>query len=298
MERPPRHWVGDGFHVYPVFSNLAFKEDLSPLLMFDYAAPKKFSSKVGRPRGVGQHPHRGFETVTVAFQGEVEHRDNKGNMGVIGPGDVQWMTAGKGIVHEEYHSNAFTREGGTFEMCQLWVNLPKKDKMTKPRYQPILKDQIPSVDLPLKEQSGGETKEEPLATVRLIAGSLEDVNGAAKTFSPVQMWDVIMPHAGAEVDIPFPPEHNCIVFVRRGAVQVLSGEDGNEKKSSLGPQDVAIMHLDGSSSLRIRVEEPDTSLLIMGGEPLNEPIAARGPFVMNTFEEIQQAGMDYMSGKF
>ena len=183
-------------------------------------------------------------------------------------------------------------------MCQLWVNLPKKDKMTKPRYQPILKDQIPSVDLPLKEQSGGETKEEPLATVRLIAGSLEDVNGAAKTFSPVQMWDVIMPHAGAEVDIPFPPEHNCIVFVRRGAVQVLSGEDGNEKKSSLGPQDVAIMHLDGSSSLRIRVEEPDTSLLIMGGEPLNEPIAARGPFVMNTFEEIQQAGMDYMSGKF
>ena len=252
-------------------------------------------------------------------------------MGVIGPGDVQWMTAGKGIVHEEYHSNAFTREGGTFvrekriyyiavsvsrpknnnstlsspfaktnfqEMCQLWVNLPKKHKMTKPRYQPILKDQIPSVDLPLKEQSGGETKEEPLATVRLIAGSLEDVNGAAKTFSPVQMWDVIMPHAGAEVDIPFPPEHNCIVFVRRGAVQVLSGEDGNEKKSSLGPQDVAIMHLDGSSSLRIRVEEPDTSLLIMGGEPLNEPIAARGPFVMNTFEEIQQAGMDYMSGKF
>jgi hypothetical protein len=126
MERPYQHWVGDGFHVFPVFADLAFKEDLSPLLMFDYAAPKTFPAKVGKPRGVGQHPHRGFSTVTIAFQGEVEHHDNKGHSGVIGPGDVQWMTAGRGIVHEEYHSNKFTREGGTLEMCQLWVNLPKK----------------------------------------------------------------------------------------------------------------------------------------------------------------------------
>lgn len=262
--------------------------------MFDYAAPKKFGSKAGHPRGVGQHPHRGFETVTIAFQGEVEHHDNKGGSGVIGPGDVQWMTAGRGIVHEEYHSKEFTRNGGTLEMCQLWVNLPKKHKMTKPRYQPILKEQIPSVKLPLDGKEG----EESLATVRLIAGEMANTTGAAKTFSPVQMWDVALPHAGAEVDIPYPKEHNCIVFVRRGGVEILSGEEGKGKKSTLGPQDVALMHLDGSDNIRVRVSKPDTSLLIMGGEPLNEPIAAQGPFVMNTFDEIRNAMMDYRMGKF
>mmetsp|Transcript_6034 Transcript_6034/g.14985 ORF Transcript_6034/g.14985 Transcript_6034/m.14985 type:complete len:329 (+) Transcript_6034:112-1098(+) len=203
MEKPYKHWVGDGFHVYPVFADLAFKEDLSPLLMFDYAEPKQFNSKVGKPRGVGQHPHRGFETVTIAFQGEVEHHDNKGNSGMIGPGDVQWMTAGRGIVHEEYHSKKFTREGGKFEMCQLWVNLPKKHKMTKARYQPILNDKIPIVTLPFNTTStkndddGAEKKDESvdqqskteqLGTVRLIAGGTEvfgDANkGAANTFSP------------------------------------------------------------------------------------------------------------------
>eukprot|EP00980_Cylindrotheca_fusiformis_P031215 scaffold25998_cov122-Cylindrotheca_fusiformis.AAC.8 len=293
MLKPYKHWVGNAFHVYPVFADLAFKEDISPLLMFDYAEPKQFNSKVGNPRGVGQHPHRGFETVTIAFQGEVEHHDNKGNTGIIGPGDVQWMTAGRGIVHEEYHSKNFTRNGGTFEMCQLWVDLPKKSKLTKPRYQPILNKRIPSVSLPL-----GTSEEEKLATVRLIAGEMADVKGTAKTFSPVQMWDVILPHAGAEVDIPYPADHNCIVFVRRGSVQVLSGEEGEEKVSKLGPQDVALMHLDGSGSLRIRVEQPDTSLLVMGGEPLNQPVAAQGPFVMTTQQELRQAMSDYRAGKF
>mmetsp|Transcript_6038 Transcript_6038/g.15002 ORF Transcript_6038/g.15002 Transcript_6038/m.15002 type:complete len:387 (+) Transcript_6038:112-1272(+) len=315
MEKPYKHWVGDGFHVYPVFADLAFKEDLSPLLMFDYAEPKQFNSKVGKPRGVGQHPHRGFETVTIAFQGEVEHHDNKGNSGMIGPGDVQWMTAGRGIVHEEYHSKKFTREGGKFEMCQLWVNLPKKHKMTKARYQPILNDKIPIVTLPFNTTStkndddGAEKKDESvdqqskteqLGTVRLIAGGTEvfgDANkGAANTFSPVQMWDVSLPVKGSEVDIPFPASQNCIVFVRRGGVQVLSGD--NNKSSSLGPQDVAIMHLDGSDHLRVHVDRGDTSLLIMGGEPLNEPIAAQGPFVMNTQAEIRQAMVDFRNGKF
>lgn len=296
MEKPYKHWVGDGFHVYPVFADLAFKEDLSPLLMFDYADPKKFPSKVGQPRGVGSHPHRGFETVTIAFQGEVEHRDNKNNSGTIGEGDVQWMTAGRGIVHSEYHSEEFTRNGGTFEMCQLWVNLPKKHKMTKPRYQPILKEQIPTVSLPV-----GAEGEDVMATARLIAGGsevFEGAKGAAKTFSPVQMWDVQFPLAGAEVDIPFPADQNCIVFVRRGGVQVLSGDDGQGKKSKLGPQDVAVMHLDGSDWLRVRVDTADTSLLIMGGEPLNEPIAAQGPFVMNTQAELRQAMTDFREGKF
>jgi quercetin 2,3-dioxygenase len=277
-----------------VFADLAFKEDLSPLLMFDYGAPKQFGSKVGKPRGVGMHPHRGFETVTIAFQGEIEHGDNKGNSDVIGPGDVQWMTAGRGIVHEEYHSKDFTRNGGTLEMCQLWVNLPKSHKMTKPRYQAISKDKIPTVELPLKREEGTD----PLASVRVIAGEIDEVKGAAQTFSPVQMWDVNLPHAGAEVDIPFPADHNCIVFVRRGSIQVLSGDNGEGKKSKLGPQDVAVMHLDGSDSLRVRVEESGTSLLVMGGEPLNEPIAAQGPFVMNTQKELQQAMTDYRSGRF
>lgn len=286
--------MGDGFHVYPVFADLAFKEDISPLLMFDYGAPKTFGSKVGKPRGVGMHPHRGFETVTIAFQGEIEHGDNKGNNDVIGPGDVQWMTAGRGIVHEEFHSKNFTRNGGTLEMCQLWVNLPKNHKMTKPRYQAIPKDRIPIVELPLNRDEGTD----PLATVRVIAGLIDEVKGAAQTFSPVQMWDVIMPHAGAEIDIPFPAEHNCIVFVRRGSIHVMSGEDGKGKISKLGPQDVALMHRDGSDYLRVRVQESDTSLLVLGGEPLNEPIAAQGPFVMNTHKELQQAMMDFQSGRF
>jgi len=305
MERPPRHWVGDAFHVYPVFGDLAFANDLSPFLMFDYAAPKAFppsQDRIDRPRGVGQHPHRGFETVTIAFQGEVEHHDSKGNRGVIGPGDVQWMTAGKGIVHEEYHSHSFTREGGTFEMCQLWVNLPKQHKMTKPRYQAILKEDIPRVTLPLNRQPGDDNEDDAsrvTATIRLIAGSMAGVKGPAKTFSPLQLWDVILPHTGSLVDIPFPKDQNCIVFVRRGRVQIVSGDGEQQKQSPLGPQDVAIMKLDGNSEiLRVRVDQPDTSLLIMGGEPLNEPIAARGPFVMNTWEQIQQANMDYRLGKF
>jgi len=174
-------------------------------------------------------------------------------------------------------------------MAQLWVNLPKKHKMTKPRYQAILNKNIPSVHL------GND--DSPLATIRLISGEMDDVAGPAKTFSPVQLWDVHLPKAGSEVDIPFPPEHNCIVFVRRGKIQLLSGEEG-KKSSQLGPQDVAVMHMDGSDTLRIRVEQRDTSLLIMGGEPLNEPIAAQGPFVMNTREEISKAITDYRMGKF
>lgn len=179
-------------------------------------------------------------------------------------------------------------------MCQLWVNLPKKHKMTKPRYQGITKDRIPSVDLPLNREDGTD----PLATVRLIAGEVDEVKGAAKTFSPVQMWDVSLPQKGTEVDIPFPADQNCIVFVRRGGVQVLGGGEEKPKVSSLGPQDVAVMHLDGSDTLRVRVEDSDTSLLVMGGEPLNEPIAAQGPFVMNTQPELRQAMMDFRNGKF
>ena len=299
LPRPSPHWVGDGFKVYPVFANWAFTEEISPLLMFDYAEPKQFPAKVGPPLGVGQHPHRGFETVTLAFQGEVEHHDSTGKSGIIKQGDVQWMTAGRGIIHQEYHSKDFTKNGGTFEMCQLWVNLPKKHKMTKPGYQPITKDQIPVVKLPLGVSADGDGGD-VLGTARIIAGELDATKGSAKTFSPVQMWDVSLPHAGSEIDLPFSPDHNCIVFVRRGSVQVLSGKSDSDAKESynrLGPQDVALMKIDGSDMLRIRVVDPDSAILVLGGEPLDEPIAAQGPFVMNTQDEIHQAISDYRLGK-
>lgn len=304
----PAHWVGDGFHVYPVFGRYAFRETMSPFLMFDYAAPKKFPadpSRVRKPRGVGQHPHRGFETVTIAFQGEVEHADSVGNRDVIGSGDVQWMTAGRGIIHEEYHSRTFTKNGGTFEMCQLWVNLPKKHKMTKPRYQPILSKDIPTVtfdeatteDISAASEEKKDATNATTASVRVIAGSLNGVEGPAKTFSPVELWDVTMPRAGAVVNLPYPERSNCVVFVRRGGVNVFV-DDGNDatRTESIGPQAVAILE-PGGNTLRLSAHENDTSLLVMGGEPINEPIAARGPFVMNTVEELQQAMVDYSSGK-
>lgn len=233
----------------------------------------------------------GFETVTIAFQGEVEHRDSVGNTGVIRKGDVQWMTAGRGIIHEEYHSNEFTRQGGTFEMCQLWVNLPKKDKMVPPRYQPILNENIPVVSLPLDCSESSS-----VASARIIAGELGSTKGAASTHSPVQLWDVHLPKADSVVDLPFPAHHNCIVFVRKGAIEVISSDNEN-KSTSLGPQEVAVMELDGSDTLRVRVQDKDSSILILGGEPLNEPIAAQGPFVMNTQEEIYEAISDFRMGK-
>lgn len=258
--------------------------------MFDFAPPKYFPARVGNPLGVGQHPHRGFETVTIAFEGEVEHHDNTGKSGVIQRGDVQWMTAGRGIIHQEYHSKQFTKTGGIFSMAQLWVNLPKKDKMVKPSFQAIKSENIPVVNLPL------DSEEPSLGRARIIAGELGSTKGSANTFSPVQVWDVILPHVDAEIDLPFPADHNCIVFVRSGSVEVLTGGDGTNKSKLLAPQEVALMHMDGGDTLRIRVVVPDSSLLIVGGEPLNEPIAAHGPFVMNTQEEIIKTLRDYRLG--
>lgn len=297
-----KHWVGDGFNVHSVFSNKAFTEELSPFLMFDYAAPKRFAPiKSGqRPRGVGRHPHRGFETVTIAFQGEVEHADSMGNRDVIGKGDVQWMTAGRGIIHQEFHSNKFSEQGGIFEMVQLWVNLPRQHKMTKPSYQPIVEKDVPAVHiydaLAMKEEST-EHEEEcvdgSVGNVRVIAGSFEGTKGPASTFSPVELWDVSLKEQ-ATVDLPFPEQYNCIVFVRRGKVDIVGGDD---KKMHLGPQDVALMGKNGGT-IRIHSKEADTSVLLMGGMPLDEPIAARGPFVMNTPDEIMEANRDYQLGKF
>lgn len=314
LPRSHPHWVGDGFKVYPVFADLAFTKEISPFLMFDYAEPKRFDAKpVGtKPLGVGQHPHRGFETVTIAFQGEVEHQDNAGNSGVIGPGDVQWMTAGRGILHEEYHSKSFTEKGGIFEMCQLWVNLKARDKMTPPQYQSILQEQIPTVPLYSAAKKTDEISPTAaaVASARIIAGELHDAKGPASTFSPVQVWDVTLPQADSVVELPFSAHHNGMLFVRRGKVQVLSGTDDSDgtpsSKSVLGPQDVALLSLPltpddatvSTSLIKLRVLEADSSVMVLGGEPINEPIAAHGPFVMNTDDEIRQAFVDFRSGSF
>lgn len=291
LPQTPRHWVGDGFHVHPVFASKAFTEELSPFLMFDYAPPTHFDP--GHPRGVGRHPHRGFETVTVAFQGEIEHKDSTGNSDIIKAGDVQWMTAGRGIIHQEYFSDAFSKSGGVLEMCQLWVNLPAKDKMVKPGYQPILEKDIPSVDLFSLEVDGTCSTDEAVGKVRVIAGSFQGTRGPASTFSPVELWDVILSKSNHIVDLPFPEDYNCIVFVRRGKARILGDNSANE----VGPQSVALMEKRGGV-IRVSADENDTSLLVMGGMPLNEPIAARGPFVMNTSAEIAQASRDYQSGNF
>lgn len=301
LSAPRPHWVGDGFKVFPVFNNLAFTEEISPWLMFDYAAPKLFEP-TSKQLGVGQHPHRGFETITLAFQGEVEHADSVGNRDVIGAGDVQWMTAGRGIIHEEFHSRKFATTGGTFEMCQLWLNLPAEHKMHPPRYQPIVSKDIPTVRLPSSsspENDDDDDYKQP--TARIIAGNLNGTVGPAKTFTPVQLWDIVIPKKDDTIELPIPNGQNAIVFVRRGGILV-AGQGKN-----LGPQDTIMLKTettnnnndnDDDAILKLTSTAKDTSVLLLGGEPINEPIAARGPFVMNTQQELSQAASDFHAGKF
>eukprot|EP00039_Didymoeca_costata_P006352 m.89459 g.89459 ORF g.89459 m.89459 type:complete len:316 (+) comp13222_c0_seq1:137-1084(+) len=288
LRKPRPHWVGDGFHVFPVFADKAFTKELSPFLMFDYASPKHFP-KTSKRLGVGQHPHRGFETVSIAFHGEIEHADNQGNRGVIKEGEVQWMTAARGIVHEEFHSTQFAKKGGLFEMCQLWVNLPAKHKMSPPRYQPITKSQIQ--ETPLVPATGTTCTDDNSndGTVRIIAGEFNGVKGPAETFTPVNMWDVNISTVDKLFEFDIISGHNTLVFVRRGAIDV--------QGSSLTLADVAILSLEGDKFF-VEAKEKDTQLLILSGEPIDEPIANRGPFVMNTQEELVQAMRDYSAGRF
>lgn len=269
------HWVGDGFPVRNIFSYTDIAPEMSPFLMMDYAGPKEFPPTT-KKLGVGEHPHRGFETVTIVYKGEVEHRDSGGGGGKIGPGDVQWMTAAAGLVHEEFHGTDFAKKGGMFEMVQLWVNLPKKDKMTKPRYQGILDSQIPRIDLP-----------EGAGSVRVIAGEYQGKGGAALTFSPMDLWDVRL-RASAPLHLNLKNGNTAALFVLKGKIKLNSGE-------SIGEAEMAVMEREGDSLSFSAVD--DSVILFMGGEPLNEPIVGHGPFVMNTKEEIHQAIVDYQSGK-
>jgi redox-sensitive bicupin YhaK (pirin superfamily) len=274
---PGRHWVGDGFPVHGMFGysgdGVAAR---SPFLMLDYAAPTRFEPSAHR-RGVGQHPHRGFETVTIVYSGEVEHRDSTGQGGVIGPGDVQWMTAGSGILHEEFHSTDYASRGGPFEMVQLWVNLPAKDKLAAPGYQGILDTQIPSVVLP-----------EGVGSVRVIAGEYDGHAGPARTFSPINVWDVRL-RAGAVADLPQPEGWTTLLVVLAGTVQV-NGE------AVLREAQMATLSTTGSG---VRIEaNGDAKLLLLAGQPIDEPVVGYGPFVMNSQQEIIQAIADFNGGKF
>src|SRR5579862_670409 len=212
VKAPGRHWVGDGFHVHSMFSYDDPSDLLSPFLLLDYIAAEEFKPSAGAPRGVGEHPHRGFETVTILRQGEVEHRDSAGHKGKIGPGDVQWMTAASGIVHEEKHSLAFTRSGGILEGAQLWVNLPAKHKMSAPKYQDLTKDRIPVVQMP-----------NDAGSVRVIAGSYGDMQGPAFTFTPIQLWDVSL-KGGKTVDVKLEGGHTVALLVFDGEVLIISAK--------------------------------------------------------------------------
>ena len=275
---PGRHWVGDGFPVHGMFGySGADVARRSPFLILDYAAPTEFSPNPGGRRGVGQHPHRGFETVTIVYEGEVEHRDSTGKGGVIGRGDVQWMTAGSGILHEEFHSERYSREGGPFEMVQLWVNLPARDKMAAPGYQALLDAEIPSV--PLADDAG---------RVRVIAGEFDGRRGPAHTFTPMNVWDVRL-GAGRAIDLPQPDGWTTLLVVLDGTVQV-NGE------AVLRKAEVATLSVEGSG-LHIEANG-DAKLLLLSGEPIDEPVVGYGPFVMNSQQEIIQAIADFNSGKF
>ena len=269
------HWVGDGFPVRTLFAYTTLGDELSPFLLLDYAGPMEFPPTADK-LGVGEHPHRGFETVTIVYEGEVEHRDSSGGGGKIGPGDVQWMTAGSGIVHEEFHGRDFAQKGGTLEMVQLWVNLPSKEKMTTPHYQGILNSQIPLINL-------SETK----STLRVIAGEYKDIKGPAKTYTPINVWDLCLEN-GEYLNLDLPDGYTANVTVLKGKVQINNSDE-------LTSAEVCVFDRDGES-ISIKSNQKAT-LLILSGEPLNEPIVGRGPFVMNTQDEIAKALQDYQLGR-
>ncbi|KUL93477.1 quercetin 2,3-dioxygenase [Bosea sp. WAO] len=272
---PEPQWVGDGFPVRSMLSHAVQGEHVSPFLHLDHAGPAAFAP-AEQPRGVGVHPHRGFETVTIVYQGEVEHRDSTGAGGLIGPGDVQWMTAASGILHEEFHSQGFTQRGGTLDMVQLWVNLPAQHKNAAPGYQTLLDREIPSVNLP----GGGQ--------LRVIAGEYLGHRGPARSFTPIELWDLRLKR-GKAVALDLPEGHMVGLAVLRGTVLVNGTSTARDGQFVLLDRHGGVVGIEASS---------DATLLLLGGEPIDEPVAMRGPFVMNTAEELNQAFADFRAGKF
>ena len=269
------HVVGDGFHVRNLFPSNDLDRALSPFIMLDYAGPT-FYPATDTPRGVGEHPHRGFETVTIVYQGRVAHRDSAGNSGVIGPGDVQWMTTASGIVHEEMHEREWAKRGGTLQAIQLWVNLPKASKMSAPGYQTIVKEQIPVIEL-----------EDGAGSLRVIAGSVHGVKGPANTFTPIELYDLRL-RAGHSMPLQIPNGYNV-------GLLVLSGQASVEGSHRLSEAELAVFVSAGEPVTIIAEEE--ATILVMAGEAIDEPLARYGPFVMNTKAELIQAVQDYQAGK-
>jgi redox-sensitive bicupin YhaK (pirin superfamily) len=269
------HWVGDGFPVHTAF-HYQERPELSPFLLLDHAGPHDFAP-AAKERGVDWHPHRGFETVTIVYDGEVDHRDTAGNGGRIRAGDVQWMTAGSGLLHREFHSPDFTRSGGRFEVLQLWVNLPRASKLAPPRYQPLAAGSIPVVPLP------GDA-----GSVRVIAGSFAGAEGPARTFSPIDLIDLRLA-AGKRAVLPVRSGHTAALYVLRGDAVINEAEPVH--RAELAVLDRA----GGELTLEARA---DATVLVMHGQPIDEPIAGYGPFVMNTRAEIEQAFVDFNRGRF
>lgn len=266
------HWVGDGFPVNTLLSYHRDGPQISPFLLLDYAGPAQFSPS-NQQRGVGVHPHRGFETVTIVYQGEVEHQDNAGHAGKIGPGDVQWMTAARGIVHEERHSLDFSKKGGTLEMVQLWVNLPAKDKMSPPHYQEILSHHIPVISL-----------DEQGSVLRVIAGNYGGIQGVAQTFTPMNIWDLKL-KADIRIDLKHLPQgFNTMLLVLKGSILVNNTHEINAKELAFFSQE--------QEAIALHVKS-DAVILVLNGQPIDEPIVGHGPFVMNTKQEIMDAFKDY-----
>lgn len=293
---PEPHWVGDGFYVNQMFSHMADDKRTDPFLMLDYAAPHIYQPNSFAPRGVGQHPHKGFETVTIAYSGEVSHRDSSGGGGTIYPGDTQWMTAGNGVIHQEFHSENFSKTGGLFEMVQLWVNLPAKDKGTTPKYQHLQGSKMAVVDL--KDQEGNSA-----GSVKLIAGDFIDAKdhlskakGIASTFTPINLWDVTV-KANKQVTLAVPQNHNLLLLVRQGSAII-----NNDNANKVGSRQLVTFEVEAGTSgldfITIQGLDEGVQVLLMSGEPLNEPVVGYGPFVMNTEQEIRQAFSDFRAGKF
>ena len=272
---PTHHWVGDGFKVNNFIPTLIPMQRISPFVMLDYGA-KTYFPPSDQPKGVGSHPHRGFETVTIAYKGKVAHHDSRGNSGIIGQGEVQWMTAGSGILHKEYHEQEFSKIGGDFQMVQLWVNLPAKDKMTEPKYQALTKDKIEKIEL---ENNAG--------TIELIAGDLLGKTGPAFTFSPVILASLRLNKDG-EFEFEIPQDFNCSVLILEGDVII--------NDSKVVENQMVLFNNDGQT-INVKANT-DSILLVMAGQPLNEPIFSYGPFLMNTKQQIIEAIEDFNAGKF
>lgn len=278
LQGPKPHWVGSAFRVsnyFPSGSNLL--ERFTPFILMDYNAPYNFEPS-STPRGVGAHPHRGFETVTIAYEGYVEHHDNTGEHGIIGPGDVQWMTASSGILHKEYLENNFNSSGGILHMIQLWVNLPKKNKLDPPKYQALLKENMGSFIIP---DDGGN--------VSVIAGEFNGVKGPASTFSPINMYTIRLKNAG-KLNLDEPSNFNTGILILNGNVKVNENTDCNEGDF--------ILFENKEGNITIEAISENAMAIVLSGEPIDEPIATGGPFVMNTSEEIQLAYRDFREGKF